>query len=184
MQTEIIISGFGGQGVLFAGQLLAYAALDAGKHVTWFPSYGPEMRGGTAHCTVIISDGEIGSPVVRNPQAAIVMNLPSLDRYASLVRSEGVLVINRSLVDRTSTRTDIKVLEIQGNEIAEELGDARLTNIVLLGALLRALPVLEIATIKKALVHHLPERHKDLLESNKAALDRGYENPVMEKVSA
>jgi 2-oxoglutarate ferredoxin oxidoreductase subunit gamma len=184
MQNEIIISGFGGQGVLFAGQLLAFAALDDGKHVTWFPSYGPEMRGGTAHCTVIISDQEIGSPVVRNPRAAIVMNLPSLDRYETLVQPGGVLVVNSSLVNRTCTRNDLMILELPANEIAEELGDRRLTNLVLLGALLHAIPVLEVPTVKKALVNHLPERHKDLLTGNKKALDRGYEYPLGEMISA
>ena len=107
MQTEIIIAGFGGQGVLFAGQLLAYAGLGAGKEVTWIPSYGPEMRGGTANCTITISDEEIGSPVVRNPQAAIVLNLPSLDKYEPLVKTGGVLIINSSLIPRISLRADV-----------------------------------------------------------------------------
>jgi 2-oxoglutarate ferredoxin oxidoreductase subunit gamma len=183
MQTEIIISGFGGQGVLFAGQLLAFAALDAEKHVTWFPSYGPEMRGGTAHCTVIISDSEIGSPVIRNPRAAIVMNLPSLDRYEELVQSEGVLVINRSLVNRPTTRTDLTLVDLPANEISEELGDPRFTNIVLLGALLRHLPVLDFGTVRDSLENHLPERHKHLLAKNQEALLRGYEYQITESVS-
>ena len=109
MQTEILISGFGGQGVLFAGQLLAYAAMDNGHHVTWIPSYGPEMRGGTANCTVIISDDEIGSPLVRNPLGVIAMNMPSLDKYESLVASGGVFVVNSSLMTRHATRTDIRI---------------------------------------------------------------------------
>ena len=100
MQNEIIIAGFGGQGVLFAGQLLAYAAMDEGKEVTWIPSYGPEMRGGTANCTVVIADEEIGSPLVRNPKAVLVMNLPSLDKYEPLVKEGGVLVVNSSMVPR------------------------------------------------------------------------------------
>lgn len=103
MQTEIIISGFGGQGTLYAGQLLAYAAMDEGKHVTWIPSYGPEMRGGTANCTVVISDDEIGSPTVLNPTAVLVMNLPSLDKYESLVKPGGWLIVNESMVNRTRT---------------------------------------------------------------------------------
>ena len=126
MQAEIIISGFGGQGVLFAGQLLAYCALDNQMEVTWFPSYGPEMRGGTAHCTVIIADEEIGSPIIRNPTAAIVMNLPSLDKYEPLVAPEGVLIINSSLVDRSAQRNDISIAEVPANKIAEEIGDLRL----------------------------------------------------------
>src|SRR5687767_10974297 len=100
MQTEIIFAGFGGQGVLFAGQVLAYAAMDSGREVTWIPSYGPEMRGGTANCTVIISDEEIGSPLVRNPRAAVVLNLPSLDRYEAVVLRGGLLVANASLINR------------------------------------------------------------------------------------
>src|SRR3990172_7064822 len=104
MQTEIVIAGFGGQGILFAGQVLAYAAMDAGKEVTWIPSYGPEMRGGTANCTVIISDEEIGSPLVRNPRCAIAMNLPSLDKYEPLVAPGGLLVVNSSLTTRPATR--------------------------------------------------------------------------------
>ncbi len=100
MQTEIILSGFGGQGIMFAGQILTYAAMDAGKEVTWIPSYGPEMRGGTANCTVVIADEEIGSPVVKNPDAVLAMNLPSLDKYEPMVKPGGVLVINASMVDR------------------------------------------------------------------------------------
>src|SRR5512147_656066 len=104
MHHEIIISGFGGQGALFAGQLLAYGALAEGRHVTWIPSYGPEMRGGTANCTVIISDEEIGSPLVRHPRAAIVLNLPSLDKYEGMVSPGGVLIANASLINRGPSR--------------------------------------------------------------------------------
>jgi 2-oxoglutarate ferredoxin oxidoreductase subunit gamma len=112
MQEEIIISGFGGQGALFAGQLLAYTALDQGKEVTWIPSYGPEMRGGTAHCTVIIGDEPIGSPIVRQPSTAIVMNLPSHEKYGKLVQSGGLLVVNSSLVPAECDRNDIREVRI------------------------------------------------------------------------
>lgn len=173
MQTEIIVAGFGGQGVLFAGQLLSYAAMDEGREVTWFPSYGPEMRGGTANCTVIIADEEIGSPVVRRPQGAIVMNLPSFDKYEGLIKPGGVLVVNKSLIERKSSRTDIKVVYVPGNEIAEGLGDKRLTNMVLLGALLANLPVLNLSAIEKALQGHLPARHQKLLPMNFKALNEG-----------
>jgi 2-oxoglutarate ferredoxin oxidoreductase subunit gamma len=183
MQTEIIISGFGGQGVLFAGQLMAYAALDANMHVTWIPSYGPEMRGGTAHCTVIIGDDEIGSPLVRDPQAAIVMNLPSLDRYEPLVRSGGVLVVNASLVDREPTRADITSVMIHGTEEAEALGDRRLANLVLLGGLLQLQPVLSIESVGESLGRHIPERHRDLLGANLKALARGAELAAEAKVA-
>jgi 2-oxoglutarate ferredoxin oxidoreductase subunit gamma len=173
MQTEIIVAGFGGQGVLFTGQLLAYAGMDEGKNVTWIPSYGPEMRGGTANCTVVVSDEEIGSPSVRNPAAVIVMNRPSLDKYEELVKIDGVLVINTSMVDRKTTRKDIKVVEVDANAIAEKLGDKRMTNMVLMGALLANLPVLPIQSIEKALKGHLPARHQKLLPQNYLALREG-----------
>lgn len=175
MQTEIIIAGFGGQGVLFGGQLLAYAAMDEGREVTWIPSYGPEMRGGTANCTVIIADEEIGSPMVRNPQAVIAMNLPSLDKYESLLRPGGVLITNASLINREIVRTDIRVAAIPGNEIAESLGDRRMTNMVLLGGLLANLPVLSLEAVERALQAHLPARHQRLLPLNVQALKRGAE---------
>jgi 2-oxoglutarate ferredoxin oxidoreductase subunit gamma len=175
MQTEIVIAGFGGQGVLFAGQVLAYAAMDTGKVVTWIPSYGPEMRGGTANCTVIISDEEIGSPLVRNPRAVLALNLPSFDKYEPLVADGGALVVNASLVNRPVERTDILSMLIPANEIAESLGNKRLTNVVMVGALLALLPVLSIESIEKALTDHLPERHKKLLPINFKALRAGKE---------
>ena len=173
MQTEIIIAGFGGQGVLFCGQLLAYAGMDEGKQVTWIPSYGPEMRGGTANCTVVISDEEIGSPFVRNPQSVIAMNRPSLDKYEDMVTPGGVLVINTSMADRKAVRKDIKVVEVAANKEAETLGDQRMANMVLLGALLASLPVLPVESIQKALKAHLPERHQKLLSKNFDALLEG-----------
>ncbi len=174
-QEEVIISGFGGQGALFAGQLLAYAAMDAGKHVTWIPSYGPEMRGGTAHCTVIISDDEIGSPLVRHPSAAIVLNIPSMDKYEPLVKPGGVLVVNSSLVPRRSEREEIRVVYVPANTIAEELGSARMANVVCLGALVEVLGTVTVEQVEAALDAHLPARKRDLLELNKQALRRGAE---------
>jgi 2-oxoglutarate ferredoxin oxidoreductase subunit gamma len=173
MQTEIIIAGFGGQGVLFAGQLLSYAAMDAGLEVTWIPSYGPEMRGGTANCTVIISDEEIGSPLVRNPQAVIAMNLPSLDKYEMQVKPGGLIVVNVSMVNRLPSRTDIRSANIPGNEISEALGDKRMTNMVMLGGLLANLPILPLEAVEKALAQHLPARHHRLLPLNYQALRQG-----------
>lgn len=175
MQKEIIIAGFGGQGVLFGGQVLAYAAMDAGKQVTWIPSYGPEMRGGTANCTVIIADEEIGSPLVQHPPLAIALNLPSFDKYEELLAPGGTLVVNQSMVDRGAKRTDIHVIFVPCNEIAEEIGDRKLLNMVAVGALLTALPELTLKDIEKALEAHLPERHKHLLPKNYEALKRGYE---------
>ncbi len=173
MQTEIIFAGFGGQGVLFAGQVLAFAAMDAGHDVTWMPSYGPEMRGGTCNCTVVVADEEIGSPTVKHPKAAVVMNLPSLDKFEPMVAPGGVLIVNSSLVDRNPTRNDITWLMIPAQEIAENIGPRRLLNVVMLGALLEKLPILSLDEIKAALSSHLPERHKKLLPSNIEALTRG-----------
>jgi len=173
MQTEIIISGFGGQGVLFAGQLLAYTALDNDLHVTWIPSYGPEMRGGTAHCTVIVSDEPIGSPLIRNPKAAVVMNLPSLDKYEATVETGGVILVNSSLIERRVQRDDIAVIYVPANEIAEELGSLRLANMVFIGALVTHLDLLPLDAIGKSLKDHLPERHQHLLAQNIKAVQRG-----------
>jgi 2-oxoglutarate ferredoxin oxidoreductase subunit gamma len=173
MQQEVIIAGFGGQGVLFAGQLLAYAGMDAGKSVTWIPSYGPEMRGGTANCTVVISDEEIGSPFVMNPTAVIAMNLPSLDKYEHLVKKGGVLVVNASMVNREVTREDITVVSIPANDIAEAIGSKRATNMIMLGALLGNLDLLSLEALEAALEDHLPERHKKFLPANKEALRNG-----------
>jgi 2-oxoglutarate ferredoxin oxidoreductase subunit gamma len=175
MQTEIVIAGFGGQGALFAGQILAYAAMDAGKEVTWIPSYGPEMRGGTANCTVIIADEEIGSPLVRNPRGVIAMNLPSLDKYEDLVIHHGTIIINSSLVNRTLIRDDLNSVVIPANDIAETLGEKRMSNIVMLGALIASLPVLKLTDIEQSIINHIPERHKNLLPSNLEALKLGAE---------
>jgi len=173
MQTELILSGFGGQGIMFAGQILSYAAMDAGREVTWIPSYGPEMRGGTANCTVVIADDEIGSPVVKNPDAALAMNLPSLDKYESLVKPGGVLVVNSSMVDRAPQRKDIRAIPVPCNEIADELGNSRLANMVAVGALVAASGVLSVEDIEAALNTHMPGRHKHLLPKNVEAIRRG-----------
>ncbi len=175
MQTEIILSGFGGQGALFAGQLLSYAGMDSGKAVTWIPSYGPEMRGGTANCTVVIADEEIGSPFVHHPAAVVVMNLPSLDKYEQSLKPGGLLVINSSMVNRKPSRQDIKVVSIPASQIAQELGDSRMTNMVMVGGLLGNLPVLDLAAVEKSLKGHLPARHQNLLPLNYQALRKGAE---------
>ncbi|MGE5074012.1 MAG: 2-oxoacid:acceptor oxidoreductase family protein [Anaerolineae bacterium] len=175
MQKEIIIAGFGGQGVLFGGQVVAYAAMDAGKEVTWIPSYGPEMRGGTANCTVVIADEEIGSALVEHPPLAIALNLPSFDKYEAELQSGGTLIVNKSMVDRTARRSDINVVYVPCNEIAEEIGDKKLLNMVAVGALLTALTELSMDDVRKALEGHMPARHKELLSKNLEALKRGYE---------
>lgn len=178
MQKEIIIAGFGGQGVLFGGQVLAYAAMDVGKEVTWIPSYGPEMRGGTANCTVVIADEEIGSPLVEHPPLGIALNLPSFDKYEELLVTGGTLVVNQSMVDRGARRTDIRILLVPCNQIAEEIGARKLLNMVAVGALLAALPEIGIQDIEKALGNHMPPRHKDLLPKNIEALRRGYQHAL------
>ncbi len=175
MHKEIVFSGFGGQGVLFAGELLAYTAMKSGYYVTWMPSYGPEMRGGTASCTVIISGDEIGSPVVRNPQAAVVMNLPSMNKYEPIVKPGGVLVVNQSLVNRNFKRKDLQVVLIPANDIAESISEKRLSNMVMIGALLAKMPILSLESVKTALEEELPERHRHLLQANIKALQEGYD---------
>ena len=173
MQQEIIISGFGGQGTLFAGQLLAYAAMDSGYHVTWIPSYGPEMRGGKARCTVVVSDEAIGSPLVRRPGAAVVLNIPSMEAFEPAVKSSGVLVVNSSLVPQKSERTDLDVFYVPASDMATEMGNVRIANVICLGALVQATGVVSFEAIEQALDDHLPERHRKLLELNKEALRKG-----------
>ena len=173
MQEEIIISGFGGQGSLFSGQLLAYAAMGQGLHVTWIPSYGPEMRGGKARCTVVVSDQEIGAPLVRRPSAAIVLNIPSMEAFEPAVKPGGALVVNSSMVPDQSKRDDIKVVYVPASDMATELGNVRMANVLCLGALVGATGVVSPEAVEQALDDHLPERHRDLLGLNKEALRKG-----------
>lgn len=173
-EYSIVISGFGGQGTLFSGQVLAYAAMDNGFHVTWIPSYGPEMRGGTANCTVIISDVEIGSPVTRSPYAAIALNLPSVDKYEDEIIEGGILIANQSLMNRKLVRTDINGVMIPVSEIAEELGNKQMANMVSVGGLLAHLPILSVEAIEKALKDHLPPRKQRWIPANSEALRKGY----------
>lgn len=174
-ETSIIISGFGGQGTLFAGQVLAYASMDSGMEVTWIPSYGPEMRGGTAHCTVIVSEEPIGSPLVRKPNVVLALNLPSVDKYETLVKDGGVLVANSSLFNREITRTGITSLLIPANKLAEDIGNSRLANMIMTGAMLALNPILSLEAVKKALEEHIPERHKKTLPMNFQAMDTGFQ---------
>ncbi|MEW5957283.1 MAG: 2-oxoacid:acceptor oxidoreductase family protein [Chloroflexota bacterium] len=175
MQTEIILAGFGGQGILFGGMILAYAAMDNGQNTTWIPSYGPEMRGGTANVTVIISDEEIGSPIVRQPQAVIAFNIPSLEKYEPLVKTGGVLVYNSSLIDRAPQRTDITYVPVPANDIAKELGNVKMANMVAVGALITATKLLPLSAISQALQNHLPASKRASLPENERALSRGVE---------
>ena len=173
MQEEFVFSGFGGQGVMFVGQLLAYIGMDEGYHVTWIPSYGPEMRGGTAHCTVILSDRPIGSPLVRYPKTVVVFNNPSFEKYEPLIAEGGMLFRNSSLVSRQSTRTDITEFEIPASDVADALGNMRLANVVMLGAILEARPVLSLDAARNALHEHIPAHRRSLLDLNYEALQRG-----------
>ena len=174
METSIIIAGFGGQGVLFAGQLLTYAGMDNGLHVTWIPSYGPEMRGGTANCTVIISDEEIGAPTVARPDVAIVFSIPSFEKYEAEVKPGGLLIVNSSIVKEHSARTDIDVVEIPAIAIGEEFGSAKMMNMATIGALLAKRPLLPLEALCQTLQDHLPARKHHLLEANKQVLQRGF----------
>lgn len=175
MQNEIIVSGFGGQGVLFGGQLLAYTAMDHGLHVTWIPSYGPEMRGGTANCTVIIGDEEIGSPMVKRPSAVIAMNLPSMVKYENLIKPDGVMIVNTSMVDRPATREGIQIVSLPGNDLAEAIGNIKSLNMIMLGALVAALPVFPLEAVIESMDAHTPERNKRFLPANVKALRTGFE---------
>lgn len=173
MHEEIVISGFGGQGALFAGQLLTYTGTDEGWHVTYMPSYGPEMRGGTAHCTVILSQEEIGSPIVRQPSICIVMNPPSMEKYEPLVKPGGLLVVNSTLVRDRSQRDDIQVVYVPANELAAQVGNVKMANVVLMGAMLGTREILPIDSVKRTMDLHIPQARKKIIEPNKRAMQCG-----------
>jgi 2-oxoglutarate ferredoxin oxidoreductase subunit gamma len=181
MQTSVVFSGFGGQGALFAGQVLTYAALDNGHNVTWIPSYGPEMRGGVARCTVIVADDEIGSPIVRNPDVAVVFNNPSMEKFQHELKPGGALIVNSSMINVPLERDDLTVVDVPGNQIASGYGDVRMTNMVLLGAMLAISPLVTLEEAGQALRDHLPERKQHLIEPNIEVLKHGYDFVVQEK---
>ncbi len=173
MYQDVMIAGFGGQGVLVAGKLLAYAGMLEGKHVTWFPSYGAEIRGGTANCTVIISGSEIGSPVVQHPSAMLIFNEASFVKFEKRIKEGGHLILNSSLVQTPSNRHDIIRIEIRANDIAEDLGDSRIANMVMLGAFLEKTRVVAMESVLSALQQVLPRRRHSLIPLNENALRRG-----------
>ena len=175
MYQDVVIAGFGGQGVLLAGKLLAYADMIEGKHVTWLPSYGAEIRGGTANCTVIISSDEIGSPVVQTPSAMMILNEASFRKFESRIRLNGQLFLNTSLVHDAPTRTDLTRIEINANDIAKDLGDIRISNMVMLGAFLKKTGVVAMESVLAAIRQVLPPRRHALLPLNENALKRGAE---------
>ncbi len=170
MQHELIFAGFGGQGIMFAGQLLAYAAMDQGYHVTWIPSYGPEMRGGTAYCTVVISDQPIGSPVVKHPSIGMIFNAPSFDKFVPMLQPNALLVYNQSLIPHSTARTDLLILPVPATENAPA---PQLTNMVMMGALLTVKPILTLEALKAALEAHIPAHRRHLLKDNFEALASG-----------
>jgi len=175
MLEEVIIAGFGGQGIMLIGRLLAYAGMLEGKNVAWMPSYGPEMRGGTANCTVIISSEEIASPVVPYPKSIIVMNKPSLDKFEPNVKKDGLIILNDSLIDQKVSRNDVFIIRVPANDVANELGNLRVANMVVLGAYVKKSGVVKLDTIFKALEKALAGRNQELLNLNKEALKQGAE---------
>lgn len=175
MTTDVIMAGFGGQGILMIGNLLSLAAMEEGKHVTYFPAYGVEMRGGTANCTVVVSDEEIGSPVVGRPQACVIMNGPSLEKYLPLIRERGVLVINRSLVDPAKAdRRDLQVLSIPANDIARDVvGSPQLASMVALGAYVALTGVVSMGTLFDCIPKVISKRYEKFIPLNVNALKEG-----------
>jgi 2-oxoglutarate ferredoxin oxidoreductase subunit gamma len=170
---EIIIAGFGGQGVLSMGQIIAYSAMKEGKEVSWMPAYGPEMRGGTANCIVIVSDVEISSPLVSTFDSAIVLNQPSLDKFGSRVKDGGLLLFEQASILTPSLRTDIEQLGINATEEAARMNKTQVANMIMLGAFLERRPIVRPENVLKALREVLPERHHHLLALNERALERG-----------
>ncbi len=173
MLEEIIFAGFGGQGVLSLGQTLTYAGMVESREVCWMPSYGPEMRGGTANCAVSISDTPISSPILAKFDTAIILNNPSFEKFEPRIKSGGVLVYDSTNVTLKSTRKDITILAIPASEEANKLGNARMMGMILLGAYLSKRPVLKITSVTKALEKVLPERYHNLIPLNLKALEIG-----------
>ncbi len=173
MTTEILIAGFGGQGILFAGKFLAYKGLIEGKQVSWLPSYGPEMRGGTANCSVIVSDDPVGSPIVSNPDVLVVMNLPSLDKYEKTVKKGGMILVDETLISRKVEREDVSVFYIPATKLAADMGAPTLANIVITGKLISVCDGISAENIEGAMKKVVSARHADLLSVNLKAIETG-----------
>lgn len=171
---EVILAGFGGQGILFMGKILAFAAMIEGKKLSWLPSYGPEMRGGTANCHVIIDDNEIGSPIVTRPNILVAMNKPSLDKFEDTVLEGGYIFVDKSLIDRDVKRDDVKTIYIDATKIADDLGNKGLANMVMLGSVLKATDIFTIDEIEDTMKKSLPKSKQSLVESNMKAVKEGY----------
>ncbi len=174
MEQKVVFAGFGGQGVLLAGQVLAQAAMISGKEVSWMPSYGPEMRGGVANCKVVISDKQVGSPLVEEPDIAVIMNKPSLTSFEPTIPAGGILVYNSSLIEESPTRTDIRVIAVPCNAIATELGNGKVANMVALGAYLGATNKVTMERTQEGLKQKLGATKAHLVDINIQALERGY----------
>ncbi len=174
MTTQILLAGFGGQGILFAGKVAAYTGLVSGREVSWLPSYGPEMRGGTANCSVILSDELIGSPIVTSPDVLMVLNLPSYEKFESAVRPGGVLVADSSLIPKTSGRTDIRAFYIPATKLALEHELKGLANIIAVGKVAKETGFASRELLQRAFEKSIPPKKKDMLESNLKALELGW----------
>ena len=170
---QFLFSGFGGQGILFAGKFVAYKGLMDGKNVSWLPSYGPEMRGGTASCGVIVGDEAVGSPIVSNPDVLVAMNLPSLDKYESSVASGGMIFVDSTLVTRSVTRTDVTVFALPATQMASDNGTPTLANMILVGKILKALDDFEEDSVRTALGKVISAKRADMLEVNLNAMKLG-----------
>lgn len=175
MVTEIIIAGFGGQGVLSMGKILAYSGLMEDKEVSWFPSYGPEQRGGTANVTVILSDNPISSPIVNEYDVAIILNQPSLEKFESHVKEGGILIYDPNGIGTPPTRTDIKIYKTAAVETATAMQNMKAFNMIVLGGLLKICPMVKLENVMKGLKKSLPERHHKLLPMNEKAILKGME---------
>ena len=173
MMKQFIFAGFGGQGMLLIGKFLAMACMLDGKHVSWLPSYGPEMRGGTANCSVTVSDEPVGSPLVDMADCIVAMNRPSLDKFESKVKPGGILVINSSIIDRKAERDDIKVVYCDAQRIAEEIKNPKGANVAILGALMAAEPIVSDELMSEAIRIELGERKAKFLPGNMKALEAG-----------
>jgi 2-oxoglutarate ferredoxin oxidoreductase subunit gamma len=172
MQSEVMFAGFGGQGILLSGKILAHAAMEEGYEVAWIPSYGPEMRGGTAYCLVVISDHPIGSPIIKNPMHLVAMNRPSLEKFAPLIKPGGVIVTNASLIPDRSGRDDVDELRVPAGEIAVAIGNGKAANIVALSAFVARSKLVSIETLKHCIQEEFESRPK-LLPLNLNAMEAG-----------
>lgn len=175
MQEEIIIAGFGGQGVLSMGQILCYSGVMENKEVSWMPSYGPEMRGGTANCIAIISDTKISSPILTKFDTVIALNQPSLDKFEEAVKPGGLLIFEASTILNPPTRTDIDIVPIEAANEATKLKNSKVMNMIVLGAFLQKKPIIKMENIIEGIKKVLPERYHHLIPLNKQALERGKE---------